>query len=165
MDELPARVVVGKNGAYWRVFEPDGVGVLEPMYSMCPVSADNESVEVIAVYEPPRTSFWNEITDVDDWLDCDVARAYSDQSLAQDWARVAKVAEETGEAIAELILSTGQNPRKGRDPDARERMLAELADVALTGILGIQHFTKDADETRLLIERRMARMWNRMSGD
>lgn len=103
--------------------------------------------------------------DVDDWLDADVAARYGREPLAQDWARVAKIAEETGEAISELILSTGQNPRKGADPDARERMLEEMADVALTAILGIQHFTKDSEKTCSLVERRMTRIWNRMSGD
>lgn len=46
-DHLPARVVVGQNGAYWRDFtdDPD-----HPGYSMCPVSTDNDPVEPIAVY-------------------------------------------------------------------------------------------------------------------
>lgn len=50
---LPARVVVGKNGAYWRDYtdDPD-----LPGYSMCPVSTDNDPVEVVAVYvrDPAR---------------------------------------------------------------------------------------------------------------
>lgn len=41
-DQLPERVVVGANGAYWRDFG-DG-------YSMCPVSTDNDPVSPIAVY-------------------------------------------------------------------------------------------------------------------
>lgn len=112
-----------------------------------------------------RPGFWNEVVDVDDWLDTDfgAGERYQREPLAQDWARVAKIAEETGEAIAELILLTGQNPRKGKDPEARERMLNEMADVALTAILGMQHFTKDAEETRRLVEARMTRIWNRMS--
>lgn len=39
---LPARVVVGANGAYWRDYGQH--------YSMCPVSDDNDPVEVRAVY-------------------------------------------------------------------------------------------------------------------
>lgn len=108
-------------------------------------------------------TFWNEVIDVDEWLDDAVAGTYERQPLAQDWARVAKIIEEAGEAIAELILMTGQNPRKGQDPAARERMLEEMADAALTAILGIQHFTKDSETTRGIIERRMTRIWNRMS--
>jgi hypothetical protein len=81
------------------------------------------------------------------WLDECVSDRYKSQPLAQDWARVTKVDEEHGEAIAELILMTGQNPRKGTDPSARSKLLAELADKAITAILGIQHFTKDTTET------------------
>jgi len=76
---------------------------------------------------------------MDDDLDGQVADLYKDQPLAQDWARVAKVAEEVGEAIAALIGITGQNPRKGvygTDDD----LLDELADVALTGLYAMQHF-------------------------
>lgn len=108
--------------------------------------------------------FWDEVTDVDDWLDGDWPESeYHAQPLAQDWARVAKIAEEAGEAVAELILSTGQNPRKGIDHAARDRMLDELADAALTAILAIQHFTKDAETTSGFVSRRMTRIWNRMS--
>jgi len=41
--DLPQRVVVGANGAYWRDYGDH--------YSMCPVSEDNEPIEVVAVYE------------------------------------------------------------------------------------------------------------------
>jgi hypothetical protein len=88
---------------------------------------------------------------IDTWLDENVAAAYKDQPLAQDWARVAKISEELGEAIAELILYTGQNPRKGQHAEARETLLAELADTALTGIYAIQHFTKDIYKTAAII--------------
>jgi hypothetical protein len=40
---LPPRIVVGANGAYWRDFGE--------FYSMCPVSSDNDPVVVFAVYE------------------------------------------------------------------------------------------------------------------
>lgn len=84
---------------------------------------------------------------VDYWLDTTVAQEYKDQPLAQDWARVCKTDEEHGESIAELILATGQNPRKGRDPDAKARLVKELADRTVTSLFAIQHFTKDAEET------------------
>ena len=98
-------------------------------------------------------AFWNEVIDVDAWLDEGVAPIYGNQYLAQDWARVAKIAEETGEAIAELILATGQNPRKGTDPDARRRMLDEMADVALTAILGMHDTSRKTAQPR-------ARSWS-----
>jgi len=40
--DLPARIVVGANGAYWRDYGD--------YYSMCPVSTDNDPVEVVATY-------------------------------------------------------------------------------------------------------------------
>jgi hypothetical protein len=83
------------------------------------------------------------ITDL--WLDENVSADYD--TLAQHWARVAKTSEEIGEAIAQLILWTGQNPRKPRNPHAKHEMLSELADTAMTAILAIQHFTKDTTET------------------
>src|SRR5215469_14711055 len=83
----------------------------------------------------------------DIWLDEKVSQDYLDSPLAQHWARVAKVTEEHGEAIDALIRWTGQNPRKPLDMSAKHEMLSELADTALTAILAIQHFTKDAKET------------------
>lgn len=83
------------------------------------------------------------IATIDDWLDDGASGLYIDQPLAQDWARISKVSEELGEAVAEFILFTGQNPRKPMDSLARDRMLKELADVVCTATLAIQHFTKD----------------------
>lgn len=83
-----------------------------------------------------------ELMDAD--LDGSVADIYQGQPLAQDWARVAKVMEEAGEAIDALIGLTGQNPRKGfygQPSDLHD----ELCDVALTAIYGLQHFVKDSD--------------------
>src|SRR5450755_5196821 len=68
------------------------------------------------------------ITAVDRWLDANCSEDYKSQPLAQDWARVSKMIEELGEAISEIILFTGQNPRKPRDLTARARMLKEIAD-------------------------------------
>lgn len=91
---------------------------------------------------------------MDQWLDSQVPEPYrTEQPLAQDWARVAKVTEEAGEAIDALIGFTGQNPRKGHY-GSRDDLLDELADVALTGLYAIQHFTRDERLTlRVLMER------------
>lgn len=86
------------------------------------------------------------IADIDAWLDREVAKDYKDQPMAQDWARISKVAEELGEVIQEFIGATGQNPRKGVYSDLT-KVTDELADVVLTGILAIQHFTKDSELT------------------
>jgi NTP pyrophosphatase (non-canonical NTP hydrolase) len=131
---------------------------------------------------------WQEVREIDKWLDGDVAMAYQHQPLAQDWGRVAKIAEELGEAleamteaateedyarlsamykalgraISALILSTGQNPRKPLDPEAFGAMLDELADVAMTAILAIQHFTKDTEATRDIVMGKLATIYLRM---
>ena len=89
---------------------------------------------------------------VDHILDSRVSEIYRQQPLAQDWARVCKYEEEHGESIAELILATGQNPRKGTDPEARPRLLAELADRALSAVYAIQHFTKDVTATEAILK-------------
>jgi hypothetical protein len=88
---------------------------------------------------------------IDNWLDEGVDRtAYRLQPMAQDWARIAKVQEELGEAIGAFIGVTGQNPRKGTTHEMTD-VLDELADVAMTAILAIQHFTKDTDSTAIIL--------------
>lgn len=99
---------------------------------------------------------------IDDWLDAGVPENYS--ALAQHWARVAKCSEEVGEAIECLIAWTGQNPRKGPpDPHMYGPMLDELADVALTAIIAIQHFVKDTDETGTILSSRLIRLRDRIA--
>lgn len=103
--------------------------------------------------ESPLDELMNLVGWMDEHLDRDVAEVYQGQPLAQDWARVAKVSEEVGEAIDALIGVTGQNPRKGHYGTQLD-LLSELADVALTGIYAIQHFTKNRHETLGLVMER-----------
>jgi hypothetical protein len=86
------------------------------------------------------------ITEINNWLDGDLPGKYLDNELAQDWARVAKIGEEYGESIEAMIGWTGQNPRKGFSSSEKE-LLSELADVAATAILAIQHFTGEWSDT------------------
>jgi len=106
---------------------------------------------------------WDTIRQADIWLDSTVSPIYQEQPLAQDWARVAKMTEEIGEAIAELIGFTGQNPRKPKtnngEPDA---MLLEIADAVITGILGIQHFTKDEWTTQMILRSAISKLESRI---
>jgi hypothetical protein len=88
---------------------------------------------------------------VDEWLDNNVDVTYKRQPMAQDWARICKGIEEMGETVAELILMTGQNPRKPRNREAFTHMLNEMADTALTFIYGIQHFTKNINWTEEIL--------------
>src|SRR5215469_8891131 len=75
-------------------------------------------------------------------------------NLARDWARISKVAEELGEAIAEFIALTGQNPRKPKN-GSPDKFQDEICDVIITGILCLQHFTKNVTET----EQTLADRW------
>jgi hypothetical protein len=102
------------------------------------------------------------IVAADRWLDADCGPAYQAQPLAQDWGRLSKVIEELGEAIAEMILWTGQNPRKPRDPAAYDRMLKEIADVVASGLVCIQHFTKDIDATEAVIAANFEKLRSRV---
>ena len=89
------------------------------------------------------------------WLDAEVADEYKEQPLAQDWARVCKLAEELGETVTALIGYTSQNPRKGTY-SSKDEMLGELADCALTAIYAVQHFTGDAKVTMGIIQDKAA---------
>lgn len=104
---------------------------------------------------------WQAVETVDAWLDAAVAAHYQGQPLAQDYARVAKATEETGEAIAALIGATGQNPRKGVTHTMQD-VTDELADVAMTAILAIQHFTKNASVTRQILRAKLAALSTRV---
>lgn len=103
----------------------------------------------------------NTLDMLDHWLDENVASEYKQQPMAQDWARISKVAEELGEAIAAFIGVTGQNPRKGitHTPD---QVVEELADVALTALVAIQHFTKDGDVTVERFRERIEKVLDRI---
>jgi NTP pyrophosphatase (non-canonical NTP hydrolase) len=103
----------------------------------------------------------NMLKELDLWLDSQVDEKYLTQPLAQDWARVAKVCEEAGEAIQALIGATGQNPRKGVTCDMDD-VLDELADVILTGYLAIQHFTHDIDQTADIVAEKVTFQYSRM---
>ena len=101
--------------------------------------------------------FYNQLAMIVEWMDDDldtnVSSVYLKQPLAQDWARVAKIGEEAGEAIDALIGVTGQNPRKGTYGSPTE-LFDELADAALTAMYALQHFTKDRDVTlEIVLER------------
>jgi hypothetical protein len=75
------------------------------------------------------------LTALSAWIDA--PNAHKDAE-AQLWGRVAKVAEEGGEAIAALIGMTGQNPRKGVTHDEKD-LEGELFDVAVTALGAVAH--------------------------
>lgn len=101
---------------------------------------------------------------VDKRLDAGVSQQYLDQPLAQDWARVAKVAEEAGEAVDALIGLSGQNPRKGTY-GTLDDLLDELADVALTGLYALAHFSGSGPEAVELVLQRARKHKARLAAD
>jgi len=92
-----------------------------------------------------RPTDWNLFADVADitaWLDNS-----NPTGPHEDAMRVLKLLEEAGEAAAALIGVQGQNPRKGVT-HTQDDLLNELADVAITALCAMQHFTHDETVTR-----------------
>lgn len=99
------------------------------------------------------TDTWNlfaDVADITGWLD-----DANPDSAHEDSMRVLKLTEEAGEAAAAYIGMVGQNPRKGVT-HTREQFLDELADVAITALCAIQHFTKDVGGTRAVLAAKLA---------
>ncbi len=101
MRDLPDRIVVGANGAYWRDYGDH--------YSMCPVSEDNDPVVSVAVYVRVAAR-------ADPVARLDVARLSQAMALAgyadphPDWRWVQPL--EGAEAIArEYAALSRSNPR------------------------------------------------------
>jgi hypothetical protein len=76
--------------------------------------------------------------------------------------RVGKAQLEAAEAMEELSLLTGENPRKGQHPEARDRMLAELGDTAVAALLGIQSQVKDTGVTWAIFLAALAKAGSRV---
>lgn len=96
---------------------------------------------------------WNLFDDVaaiTAWLDTS-----NPASPHEDSMRVLKLVEEAGEAAAAYIGMVGQNPRKGVTHSQTD-LLSELADVALTALCAMQHFTQDAAVTRGMLASKVA---------
>ena len=115
-----------------------------------------------------RGGSWEELGRVvermDAHLDEEVGFPYRLAPLAQDWARIVKVVEEAGEAVEALMGLTGQNPRKGHYGVEMD-LWSELADVTMTGLYALQHFTKDRELTMELLLKRAQYHEERVFGD
>ncbi len=101
------------------------------------------------------------LTAIDRWLDAEVAQMYQDQPLAQDWARISKVAEELGEAIQAFIGYTGQNPRKGTS-GSLGNVLEELADTAISAILAMIHLQGDSFTVMEMLDQKVSKIHDRV---
>jgi len=75
----------------------------------------------------------------------------------EDSMRVLKLVEEAGEAAATYIGMVGQNPRKGIT-HSLDDLLGELADVAITALSAIEHFTGDTETTRETVAAKLRRI-------
>lgn len=97
---------------------------------------------------------YQSIQKITEWLD--ISNRGNDDLMPgeDDFARIAKMGEEAGEAISAYIGYIGQNPRKGRTKTLRE-VLDEAADVVVTGLCAIQHFTENTNETREIVEEKI----------
>jgi hypothetical protein len=103
---------------------------------------DRPSALEIAQSEPDTTltQMAGRLAAMSTWIDQHPPNAERDPE-AQLWSRTAKVGEEFGEVVAEIISLTGQNPRKEQDPEAAWRVVKELLDVALTALAAVEHMT------------------------
>ncbi len=104
------------------------------------------------------TVFWDlfaDVADVTAWLD-----SSNPTGPHEDAMRVLKLAEESGEAAVAYIGMVGQNPRKGVT-HTRDDLLNELADVAITALCAIQHFTQDETATRSVLAAKLERIITR----
>jgi NTP pyrophosphatase (non-canonical NTP hydrolase) len=94
------------------------------------------------------TDVWNlfdDIADITAWLD-----DANPSDAHEDSMRVLKLVEEAGEAAAAYIGMVGQNPRKGVT-HTMDDLTRELADVAITALCAIQHFTHSSTVTRGIV--------------
>lgn len=102
-----------------------------------------------------------ELSQVERWLYDTAPQEYKDQPTALGWARIAKITEEAGEAVDAYIRFTGGNPRKERTTDMRP-VLDELADVAITAIVAILHFTQSESAAGTVLVDRVQVIMRRM---
>jgi hypothetical protein len=100
------------------------------------------------------TSLYKTCATLSEWIDDNAPPHYAFNPMAQDWARISKLAEEVGEAISAFIGATGQNPRKGFSNDMTD-VYDEIVDVIITGVCALSHFTKDVHQTKAIVEQRL----------
>lgn len=76
------------------------------------------------------------------------------------WGRVAKVAEEAGEAVGALVGVTGQNPRKGVSHSQTD-LVDELLDVATAALGAVEHLTENRGFSLRLLAAKITRVHER----
>jgi hypothetical protein len=93
-----------------------------------------------------------------------LAPAFAESEVANRMRRVAKPMTEANEAYEEMELFHGSNPRKPQDPEAYDRMLAELGDTAVCALLAIQSQVKNLSLTWKVFLAALAKARSRVPG-
>ncbi len=83
----------------------------------------------------PHTDVWGHVARVTAWLDAANGRGPHETA-----ARIMKITEEAGEAVAAYLAATGQNPRKGITATPGE-LAGELCDVVLAALVALATIT------------------------
>lgn len=89
------------------------------------------------ILEERVTAAATQLVEISEWVDRGNAGRDPEALL---WIRVAKAAEEAGEAISALNAMTGANPRKEAS-HTDEHVVAELLDTAVAALGAIEHIT------------------------
>jgi hypothetical protein len=116
----------------------------------------------MSAYDPGTWDIFGDIAAINRWLD----QANASATYDDDATRVMKVSEEIGEFIEALMLAngraaaayiglTGQNPRKGQTHTIDD-VNRELADITVTALCAIQHFTGNKSVTRAVLAAKIA---------
>lgn len=100
-----------------------------------------------------------DIARINNWLD-----HANPCSPHEDSMRVLKIGEELGEAVEAYIGMTGQNPRKGIT-HSQSDLLFELADVAITALAAMQHFTSSRTIAEGFLAAKVQMALNRIDHD
>jgi NTP pyrophosphatase (non-canonical NTP hydrolase) len=101
-----------------------------------------------------------QLVGLSEWIDAGNAHRDPEAVL---WGRVAKLTEESGEAMAALIGATGQNPRKGVT-HSMDDVTEELLDVAVTALGAIEHVRGHKGDALTLLVAKIARVHWRAIG-
>jgi hypothetical protein len=101
----------------------------------------------------------DQIARISDWVDTSPTNATRDRE-ALGWHRVAKAAEEAGEAISEWLQFTGGNPRKPASP-GDTRVVEELLDTALAALCAVEHLRGNRGVALNLLADKIERVWIR----
>lgn len=129
----------------------------------------NGKAKCMSKIDPGAWDMFADISAITAWLD-----KTNEDNPHEDSMRVLKVGEEiaeayealaiisiaNGKAAAAYIGMTGQNPRKGITHTETD-LLMELADVAITALCAMQHFTRNADITRGMLASKIAAIISR----